>query len=286
MKIGWIGTGVMGNPMAGHLLAAGHELWVYSRTKEKAQNLLNAGAHWTVDVSSLASEVDVVCSMVSLPEDVREIYLGENGLLEHALTGSVLIDFTTSLPELAREIHEAAIDKGIRVLDAPVSGGDIGAQAGALSIMVGGDEVCFNKMEPLFQIFGKTVVYQGVAGSGQDCKAVNQIIAANTMLGICEGLVYARKAGLDPETVLESVGSGAATSWALVNLWPRMLSDDFSPGFFIEHFIKDMRIALAEAGSKGLTLPGTMLVYELYEKLSVLGHGRDGTQRLIKALEI
>jgi len=275
----------MGGPMAGHLLAAGHTLTIHTRTKAKAEGLLKAGAQWSDDASDAARDADVVCTMLGYPDDVRAITLGDDGVLAAMQTGSVLIDFTTSSPSLAVEIHEAAATRSIHALDAPVSGGDIGAHNAALSIMVGGDADAFERARPIFETLGKTVVHQGPAGSGQHTKMVNQTLIAAGMIAVCEGLLYARAVGLDPETVLKSVGGGAAASWSLTNYYPRMLKGDFAPGFYVEHFIKDMCLALDEARRCGLQLPGLAMAEEMYRKLADMGHARAGTQALIKVLE-
>lgn len=284
MRIFWIGTGVMGGPMAGHLLAAGHSVSVYSRTREKAAELEAAGAIWAEEPARAAGDADVVCTMLGHPSDVDQVVLGQ-GILPAMRPGSLLIDFTTSSPGLAKRIAEAASDVGVLALDAPVSGGDVGAQNASLSIMVGGEAAAFDQGKPLLDLLGKTVVRQGTAGSGQHTKMVNQILIASNMVGVCEALLYARRAGLDPVTVLQSVGGGAAASWSLANLAPRILDDNLEPGFYVEHFIKDMGIALAECERMGLTLPGLQLAHSLYEQLRDRGMARKGTQALICALE-
>ena len=285
MKILWMGTGVMGGPMAGHLMAAGHELTVFSRTRAKAAELEASGARWAERPADVASEMDLVCAMVGFPRDVEEVLLGSDGVVEHMQAGAMLIDFTTSSPELARRIADTATLRGVQTLDAPVSGGDVGARNAALSIMVGGDRATFDRCLPVLKVVGKTIVYQGEAGAGQHTKMVNQILAASGMIGVCEALLYAQQAGLDPQTVLESVGSGAATSWALMNLGPRILDGNFEPGFFVEHFVKDMGIALDECRRMNLDLPGLQLAHQLYEKVVEQGMGRQGTQALFLALE-
>lgn len=284
MKIGWIGTGVMGASMAGHLQAAGHELTVYNRTKAKAAALLEGGARWADTPAEAAADAEVIFMIVGYPADVEAVALGDDGILNSAPSGAILVDCTTSSPALAERIAAAGEAKGIAVLDAPVSGGDVGAKNAALSFMVGGDAAAFEKVKPLFEIMGKTIVLQGGAGAGQHTKMVNQTLIASGMIGLCEAMLYAEKSGLDPLTVLQSVGGGAAASWGLSNLWPRMIDDDFEPGFFVEHFIKDMGIALDEAKRMGLTLPGLELAMELYQKTAELGYGRKGTQALLLAL--
>ncbi|HHP9972927.1 TPA: NAD(P)-dependent oxidoreductase, partial [Listeria monocytogenes] len=255
-KIGFVGTGVMGSSMAGHLLEAGYEVLVYTRTKTKAEDLLDKGALWVETPGELANKVDILISMVGYPKDVEELYLGENGFLENLAVGTVAIDMTTSSPALAKKMAEFGREKGIGVLDAPVSGGDIGAKNGTLSIMVGGSEDVFLKVKPIFDILGSSVILQGDAGAGQHTKMVNQIAIASNMIGVTEAIIYAEAAGLNPSRVLDSISGGAAGSWSLANLIPRVLKDDFSPGFFIKHFIKDMGIAISEAKQMGLELPG------------------------------
>jgi 3-hydroxyisobutyrate dehydrogenase len=283
-RLGWIGTGVMGRSMCGHLLAAGYRVAVYSRTRERAEPLIAEGAEWAGSPAAAAADADIVFTMVGFPSDVREVVLGEDGTLSAARPGTVLVDMTTSEPSLAREIDEAAKAKGVASIDAPVSGGDVGARNATLSIMVGGDEAPVERVRPLFELLGKTIVHQGDAGSGQHAKMVNQILIATGMIGVCEALLYAYRAGLELEEVLASVGGGAAGSWSLTNYAPRMLEGDFEPGFFVEHFIKDMEIALAEARRLDLALPGLALAHELYLALRAQGGGRKGTQALILAL--
>lgn len=285
MKITWIGTGVMGQSMAGHLLSAGHALTVFSRTKEKTAALISKGAVWADNPRDAAVNAKVVCSMVGYPADVEEVFLGPNGALHNMQPDTLYIDFTTSSPSLAERIFEEAKKKNVFALDAPVSGGDIGAREARLSIMVGGDRKAFKTALPVFKCLGKTIVFQGGPGAGQHAKMVNQIMIAGTMMGMCEGLLYARKAELNPETVLESIGGGAAASWSLANLYPRILKGDFGPGFYVEHFVKDLQIALREAGRMKLNLPGLVLAEKLYMRLKSGGDARLGTQALIKQLE-
>ena len=280
--VGFIGTGVMGKSIAGHLLTAGFPVVVYTRTKEKANELLDRGATWAQTPKELAQTANVIFTMVGLPTDVEEVYFGENGLLENAKKNTYLIDMTTSTPSLAINIYQAAKEKDLRTLDAPVSGGDIGAKEGKLSIMVGGDEADFQAIVPLLQKFGTNIVYQGGAGAGQHTKMCNQITIASNMIGVSEALVYAKNAGLDPEKVLKSISSGAAGSWSLSNLGPRMISGDFEPGFYIKHFIKDMNIALQEAEAMGIETPGLSLAKSLYDKLAQQGEENSGTQALYK----
>ncbi len=281
-NIGFIGTGVMGRSMAGHLLRAGHRLQVNNRTRAKAEPLLEAGAHWCGDPGEAAQDTEVVFTIVGYPEDVEETYFAENGILDRAVPGAVLVDMTTSSPQLARRIFEAARGKGLHALDAPVSGGDIGAREARLTIMAGGEEAAFERALPLFEVIGKNILLQGPAGAGQHTKMCNQIAIASGMMGICEALAYASGAGLDSQRVLESIGSGAAASWSLSNLAPRILRRDFSPGFFVKHFIKDMKIAIDAAEEMGLELPGLDLACRLYDKLASQGGGDCGTQALYK----
>lgn len=285
LRIGWIGVGVMGRSMAGHLLAAGHDIAVFTRTPEKARELLERGAIAAADPREAAEGRDAVISMVGYPEDVREVHLGPRGTLAATRPAPLLVDMTTSRPALAVEIAKAAVARGIEALDAPVSGGDVGARNATLSVMVGGTEEGFRRAAPLFASLGKTIVRQGGPGAGQHCKMVNQILIAGTMLGACEGLVYAKAVGLDPSTVLESVSGGAAGSWTVSNLLPRVLRGDFNPGFFVEHFLKDLRIALEEASAVGADLEATALARRLYELAVAEGRGRLGTQALALVLE-
>lgn len=283
-RIGWIGTGVMGASMVGHLINAGFSATVYSRTKDKAQPLLDQGAAWADSPRSVAEASDVIFSIVGFPEDVRQVMLGDEGALAGAEEGNVLVDMTTSDPSLAVEIFEAAQAKGVYSVDAPVSGGDVGAKNGTLSIMIGGDGDVVASLQPCWDAMGQTIVHQGGPGAGQHTKMVNQILIATNMIGVCEALLYGHKAGLDLPTVLESVGSGAAGSWSLSNLGPRIMDNNFDPGFFVEHFIKDMGIALSESKALGLSLPGLALSHQLYLDLQAQGHGRDGTHALELAL--
>ena len=285
MQVAWIGTGVMGAPMARHLLEAGHKVRVYTRSREKARELEVAGATWADTPGDAARGAEVACTMVGFPRDVEEVVLGDGGVLEALGEGALLIDFTTSSPALAARIAAAAAERGVGALDAPVSGGDVGARNATLSIMVGGGEADFARARPLLKKLGRTVVHQGPPGSGQHTKMVNQVLVATNMIGVCEALLYAQRAGLDPAVVLESVSGGAAASWALSNLAPRILKGDLEPGFYVEHFIKDMGIALEESRRMGLQLPGLELAYGLYNRLAAMGGARQGTQALIRALE-
>lgn len=280
-KVGFIGTGVMGSSMARHLQAAGFEVTVYNRTKAKAQPLLEEGMQWSDTPAELAASVDAVISIVGYPKDVEEVYLGDKGVLS-TKQGGIIIDMTTSSPKLAKKIYEAAKDKGVSSLDAPVSGGDLGAKNATLAIMVGGDEEAFKAAKPLFEAMGKTINYFGPAGSGQYTKMSNQIAIAAGMLGVAESLAYARKMGLDPQKVLETIETGAAGSWSLSNLGRRMIKGDYAPGFYIKHFIKDMRIAIESAEEAGLELPGLLKTKELYDMLSAKGMDDNGTQAIIK----
>lgn len=280
-KVGFIGTGVMGSSMARHLKAAGFDVTVYNRTKAKAQPLIDEGMGWSESPAELASSVDVVVSIVGYPKDVEEIYLGEKGVLS-SKNGGIIIDMTTSSPRLAKKLYEEAGAKGIGSLDAPVSGGDLGAKNATLAIMVGGDEATFAAAKPLFEAMGKTINYFGPAGSGQYTKMANQIAIASGMLGVAESLFYAKKMGLEPEKVLSTIETGAAGSWSLSNLGRRMLKGDYAPGFYIKHFIKDMRIAIESAEEAGLDLPGLQKTKELYDMLSAKGMDDNGTQAIIK----
>ncbi len=270
--------------MAGHLLSAGFSLTVYNRRKEKAEALLSRGAAWGDSPAAVAKASDVVFAIVGFPSDVREVFLGKDGALAGAKAGTVLVDMTTSEPSLAVEIAEAAKAKGVQSIDAPVSGGDVGAKEARLSIMLGGDKAVVDALAPCWNAMGKTIVHQGGPGAGQHTKMVNQILIATNMIGVCEALLYGYKAGLDLPTVLQSVGSGAAGSWSLSNLGPRIMNNNFDPGFFVEHFIKDMGIALDESKRMGLSLPGLALSHQLYLAVKAQGHGRDGTHSLELAL--
>lgn len=280
--IGFIGLGVMGKSMARNLVKAGYEVVAYTRTKEKALDILDDGVVWIESPEAITEKADIIITMVGYPSDVEQIYLGEKGIVHTARPGSFLIDMTTSTPTLAKKIYNESRKKGIYSVDAPVSGGDIGAREGKLSIMVGGDQEVFDALQPIFQVLGSNIVYQGSAGAGQHTKMCNQIAIASNMLGVCEAVVYAEKAGLDPTTVLKSISSGAAGSWSLSNLAPRIIGGDFSPGFYIKHFIKDMTIALNEAEQMGMLTPGLSLAKSLYEKLAEQGEENSGTQALYK----
>jgi len=284
-RIGWIGTGVMGHSMCGHLLAEGYRTTIYSRTREKAAGLLERGATWADSPGAVAQSSDVVFTMVGFPADVRAVYFEPDGILAGARQGAVLVDMTTTEPTLAREIEAAARKAGASAVDAPVSGGDVGARNRALSIMIGGEPEAVDAVMPLLQILGRNIVHQGSPGAGQHTKMCNQVVIAGTMIGVCESLLYAHRAGLDTERMLQSIRSGAAACWTLENLAPRVMKGDFEPGFIVEHFIKDMGIALAEAQRMGIALPGLALVHQLYLAVQAQGHGRRGTQALMLALE-
>jgi 3-hydroxyisobutyrate dehydrogenase len=283
-RIGWIGTGVMGRSMCGHLIAAGYKATVYNRTAEKARPLVEQGAKLADSPRGVAQESDVVFTIVGYPRDVREVTLGTNGTLSGVKPGAVLVDMTTSEPALAIEIDQAARAKQVHAVDAPVSGGDVGAREARLSIMIGGEKGVVDALQPLFETMGKTIVHQGSAGAGQHTKMVNQILIASNMIGVCEAMLYAFKAGLDLNTVLQSVSTGAAGSWSLSNLAPRMIAGNFEPGFFVEHFLKDMGIALDEARRMKLSLPGLALAQQLYLAVEAQGFARKGTQALALAL--
>lgn len=282
MKIGFIGTGVMGKSIVKHFLAAGHDVAVYNRTKSKTDELVANGATWQGTPAEVAAASEVIFSMVGYPSDVEEIYYGTNGIFSAAVTGKLLVDLTTSTPTLAEKIYQTAKANGAAALDAPVSGGDLGAQNGTLTIMVGGDQATYDQVIPLFEIMGKSYSLQGPAGAGQHTKMANQIMIAGTMTGMTEMLVYAKAANLDVPKVLDTLSGGAAQNWSMANYAPRILKEDYSPGFFVKHFIKDLKIALDEAEKLQLELPATKLAAELYERLADQGFENDGTQALIK----
>jgi 3-hydroxyisobutyrate dehydrogenase len=284
-RIGWVGTGVMGRWMCEHAIRKGYAATVYNRSRDKAQPLIDLGAAFADTPKAVAERSDVVFAIVGFPKDVREVFLGADGALAGSKPGTILVDMTTSDPSLAKEIYEAAKARGVHALDAPVSGGDVGAKNAALSIMIGGDKEVVDAVTPVFEAMGKTIVHQGPAGSGQHTKMVNQILISSTMVAMCEGLLYAHKAGLDVETVLKSVSVGAAGSKSLDIYGPRLLARNFEPGFYVEHFLKDLGIALAEAERMNLCLPGLALTKQLYEAVRAQGYGRKGTQALLLALE-
>ncbi len=283
-RIGWIGTGVMGSSMCRHLLEAGFTITVYNRTRGKAEKLLQRGATWAGTAKDVAQASDVIFTMVGYPSDVRSVVLGRDSVLAGCREGTIIVDMTTSEPTLAARIAEEAAKVGTISIDAPVSGGDVGAREGSLSIMVGGEKEAVDALMPCWQAMGHTIVHQGGPGAGQHTKMVNQVLIATNMIGVCEGLLYGYKAGLDLESVMESVGSGAAGSWALLNLGKRIMDNNFDPGFYVEHFVKDMAIALEESRRMGLSMPGLALAHQLYLALMAQGHQRDGTQALHLAL--
>ncbi len=283
-RIGWIGTGIMGNSMCGHLIDAGFSATVFTRTRSKAERLLGKGARWADDPQAVAEASDVIFSIVGYPADVRQVTLGARGVLAGCRRGSIIVDMSTSEPSLAIEIAGQAKKIGAHAVDAPVSGGDVGAREARLSIMIGGEKEVVEALQPCWQAMGKTIVYQGGPGAGQHTKMVNQILLANNMIGVCEALLYGYRAGLNLEEVMKSVASGAAGSWALSNLGARIMASNFDPGFFVEHFIKDMGIALDEARRMHLSLPGLALAQQLYVSLAAHGQGRLGTQALHLAL--
>ncbi|RBW71359.1 NAD(P)-dependent oxidoreductase [Bacillus taeanensis] len=280
--ISFIGIGVMGKSMVRNLMKKGYHVIVYTRTKEKAEEVIKEGAEWAETAAGAAKKANVIITMVGYPKDVEEVYFNKNGIIENAKNGTYLIDMTTSKPSLAKKIYEKAKEKGLHAFDAPVSGGDIGAKEGRLTIMVGGDEEAFEDVKPVLEVMGENIVLQGGASSGQHTKMCNQIAIASNMIGVCEAIVYAEKAGLDPRMVLKSIEFGAAGSWSLSNLAPRMLNEDFSPGFYVKHFIKDMTIALEAAKEMDLMTPGLELSKSLYEKLAETGEENSGTQALVK----
>ncbi len=284
MKIGWIGTGVMGFSMAGHVQDGGHDLYLYNRTQEKAEGLIKRGGRWCVSPAEVARNSEVVFTIIGHPRDVEEVYLGEEGIVSAGGSCHTIVDMTTSSPQLALRIAEKASEHGIVSLDAPVSGGDSGAKAATLAIMVGGDRDAFERVLPLLQLMGKEIAHMGGPGAGQHTKVCNQILVAGTMIGVCESLLYASRLGLDEQSVIDVIGKGAASSWLINNLGPKIVRGDYNPGFFVEHFIKDMGIALEEAAACDLSLPGLSLVRQLYIAVKGQGHGRLGTQALMLAL--
>ena len=284
-KIGFIGLGVMGKSMAGHLMDAGHELYVYSRTKAKCGDIIEKGAHWCDTPKAVAENTDIVFTIVGFPKDVEEVYLGENGLIEGTREGMIFCDMTTTKPSLDIQIGKELEKKGASMCDAPVSGGDSGARNATLSIMAGADKATFDALLPYFNIMGKSITHMGELGAGQHTKMANQIVIAGTMCGISEALVYGARAGLDTEKMVQTISKGAAGCWTLDNLAPRVLRDDLAPGFMVDHFIKDMGIALEEAEKMELVLPSLALTKQLYLSLKANGMGRNGTQALVKAIE-
>jgi 3-hydroxyisobutyrate dehydrogenase len=284
-RIGWIGTGVMGKSMCRHLMRAGHKTAVFTRTKKKADNLIAEGAIWYDNPVELARKSEIIFTIVGFPKDVEEVYFGENGILAGAAGGTVVVDMTTSQPSLAKQIYQEAASKDVSTLDAPVSGGDIGAREGTLAIMAGGDRKSFDEVLPLFRLMGKNIAYMGQAGSGQHTKMSNQILISSTMIGVVESLLYGIKAGLDPEEVIGVIGKGAAASWSINNMGPRMIKGNFDPGFFIKHFVKDMGIALEEAKRMNLSLPGLAMANQFYIAAMAMGLENSGTQGLYKVFE-
>lgn len=284
MKIGWIGTGIMGSPMAMHLQAAGHTLFVSTRTRERASSLLEGGAVWCQTPQETAASCEVLFSIVGFPHDVEAIYLADDGVLAGSPSCHTIVDMTTSQPALAKRIAKQAASRGIASLDAPVSGGDVGANAGTLAIMVGGDKAAYDFVLPLLSCMGETISHMGPAGAGQHTKMCNQILVAGTMIGVCESLLYAERQGMNPEAVIAVIGKGAARSFLINNLGPRIAQGDFSPGFVVDHFVKDMGIALREAEAARLSLPALSLVRQLYIALQAQGGGACGTQGLMLAL--
>lgn len=284
IRVGWVGTGVMGASMAGHLLAAGHPLTIHTRSRSKAVALEEQGAVWADSPANVARESDITFAIVGYPSDVRQVFLGADGIVAGANSGSTVVDMTTSEPSLAVEIATAASAKSVGAIDAPVSGGDVGAKNATLSIMIGGADDDVAAVWPLFEIMGRTLVHMGGPGAGQHTKMVNQILIATGMIGVSEALLYAQQAGLDLDRAVEAVSGGAAGSWSLSNYGPRMLEGDFAPGFFVDHFVKDMSIALKESASMELSVPGLALAHQLYVGLQAQGGGRQGTQALLLAL--
>jgi 3-hydroxyisobutyrate dehydrogenase len=284
-RIGWIGTGVMGKSMCAHIMKKGYSLSVYNRTKDRTKDLCREGAVWLDNSGEVAARSDIVFTMVGEPQDVEEVILGRGGVLDNIQPGAVIVDMTTSEPSLASRIYEEAKTKSVFSLDAPVSGGDLGAREGTLSIMVGGDEAVFNRVLPLFQLMGRNIALMGGAGMGQHTKMSNQILIASTMIGVVESILYARRAGLNMNQVIDLVGKGAGASWAYNQLGPRILRDDFAPGFYIRHFVKDMGIALMEAKRMKLALPGLALANQFYMAAVAEGLETNGTQALYKVLD-
>ncbi|MCP5047389.1 MAG: NAD(P)-dependent oxidoreductase [bacterium] len=283
--VGWVGTGVMGYSMCGHLLAGGYDAFVFNRTQSKAEGLIEKGAVWCDSPAMVAEKTDIVFTIVGYPQDVEEVYLGDEGIVNAAKTGTILVDMTTSEPSLAQRIDAAARERSMKTLDAPVSGGDVGAKTGKLAIMVGGEKETFDIVLPLFQLMGENIALLGPAGSGQHTKMCNQILIASTMVGTVESLLYGYRAGLDQDGIIDIIGKGAAASWSINNLGRRMVKRNFDPGFFIKHFVKDMGIALKEAKRMNLSLPGLALAHQFYVSAMALGHENLGTHALYKVFE-
>jgi 3-hydroxyisobutyrate dehydrogenase len=284
-NIGWIGTGVMGQSMCTRILNAGSSVRVFNRTKAKAEGLVEKGAEWCDTPAAVAEKVEAVFTMVGYPHDVESLYFGDNGIIAAANPGCILVDMTTSEPSLAKKIHECAGRKSVDTLDAPVSGGDVGAREGKLAIMAGGKRETFEKILPFFRLMGENIALMGPAGCGQHTKMSNQILIASTMMGTVESLLYGCKAGMDRDSIIDIIGKGAAASWSINNLGRRMVKGNFDPGFFIKHFVKDMGIALREAEKMKLSLPGLALAHRFYVSAMALGYENLGTQALYKVLE-
>ncbi len=285
MKIGFIGVGVMGGPMVLNLMKKGFDVSVYTRTKSKAQAVLDAGAHWCDTAAQAAQGRDVVITIVGYPKDVEEVYFGAEGIIENADAGTVLIDMTTTSPRLSQRIYEEAAKKGLPALDAPVSGGDVGAQKGTLAIMVGGDRTVFDRMQPVFAAMGTNIRYQGAAGNGQHTKMANQIAISGCIASVCEAIAYAKQCGLDPQDMFDAISTGAAGSWQMTNNGQKIIDGNFAPGFYVKHFIKDMNIAIDESDARDMGLEVLHLVRDKYVKLAEMGGEDDGTQALIKVVE-
>lgn len=285
MKIGFIGVGVMGGPMVLNLMKKGFDVSVFTRTKSKAQAVLDAGAHWCDTAAQAAKGRDVVITIVGYPKDVEEVYFGAEGIIENADAGTVLIDMTTTSPRLSQRIYEEAAKKGLPALDAPVSGGDVGAQKGTLAIMVGGDRTVFDRMQPVFSAMGTNIRYQGAAGNGQHTKMANQIAISGCIASVCEAIAYAKQCGLDPQDMFDAISTGAAGSWQMTNNGQKIIDGNFAPGFYVKHFIKDMNIAIDESDARDMGLEVLHLVRDKYVKLAEMGGEDDGTQALIKVVE-
>lgn len=283
-QIGWIGTGVMGQSMAGHLIKAGGSLWVYNRTPEKAASLIKMGAKWVNSPKEMARECGLIFTMVGFPKDIEEVYWGENGIFAGVKPGTTLIDMTSTSPTLAQRIFIDASRLGAQAIDAPVTGGDVGARNATLSILCGGKPEVVEQVRPVLEWMGKNIIYQGPAGSGQHAKIANQLVVAGTMIGVCEALVYAGKAGLNLDAVLASIRPGAAGCWTLDNLAPRIIQGNFEPGFYVDHFVKDLGLALSECEKMGITLPGLTLAHRLYREVQNQGMGNKGTHSLYMVL--
>lgn len=284
-RIGFIGVGVMGKSMVLNLLKAGFEVSIYTRTKSKVTEVINDGALWCEDIQACVKDKDAIITMVGYPKDVEEVYFGEHGIIENAKLGSYLIDMTTTSPKLSEKIYEEAKGKNKFALDAPVSGGDVGAKNGTLTIMVGGDKEDFDACRPIFEAMGSNIVYEGKAGTGQHTKMANQIALGGAIAGVCEAMTYAKKVGLDVQTMLDSISKGAAGSWQMSNVAPKILEEDFRPGFFVKHYVKDMNIAIEEAKDVNLDLNVIEEVRTMYESLVEDGLGDLGTQALIRYYE-